>query len=1136
MSSKRARPTGLGLSGHRHESSSKMDYPNSREIVRRPAASEREPSDDGPVIQVESIMRRVKGASSDRIGEARRFYDLLYRGLPEDAYLVVSTNEGGKFHVLESFIVPDLEAAAQRSVATGARADVWVNVCPQDTPPAPGQSGSEDTAAVMPGVWLDLAFDKITADSRLSEDPDRALEAALILLERFGDEPTLIVHSGEGLHVYWLLQEPILLDEDGRQYAKNLLNGIYVYLGDLADLDGGTIDDVADLARAMRVPGTFNYKSRAADEAPLPVKLLSDDGPLYPVEDFEEFLPVGARQSAARTPTDAGRKRHRAVADPDGAASSSGQNPMDLVLERLHERGCTVTGAANDQLSAQCPAHDDRRASLSVSQADDGKVLIKCHAGCRPEDIVGALGLQMQDLFSHEIVYRYEDETGNLLSEVVRYPGKKFRQRRPTKKGYQWSLGDVRRVLYRLPQLLEGGREGRTLYVVEGEKDVHALEQAGQVATCNPGGAGKWRHEYGEAFRGSSRVVIVADKDKSGRRHALEVAKSLDGIVPAVTIVQAATGKDASDHLAAGLGVNAFEPLEIDALGEDGEDADADDGRGTGRRSQADLLVALAETAEFFHHDDVAYVTADVDGHEETWRLPSKGSESWLRLLAHRAQKSAFSDQAIQTAIRMLMSRALFDGPEIQTAVRRVEADGVIWIDIGDNSRRVIKVTAHGWETRPYTRDLPIRFSRPQGLKALPTPVRGGDVAELRGLFNISDEEWPLFASCLVAYLDPRGPYPILNVMGEQGSAKSTCCQVIRALIDPNYAPVRRPPKNEGDLAVTSKNSAMLVIDNVSWVPDWLSDSLCSLATGAGWAPRAHYTNDEEALFYACRPTVLNGIGEIGTNADFLDRVVRITLPSLEEGRISKREFWNRFEEAAPRLVGVLLDALATGLRELPSVKIENPPRMADFAELAVASAPALGFDGHTFLSAYEVNRDQLRDTALDARPIAGRIIDLLFEEGGTWSGNAKALLERLKDPFERPPKGFPETFKALSNQIRFLVPVLRGKGIEADYKKHGRVWTFTLVDESAAETMRTDHRDDRDDRDDRSSSRKAPHMEIGDDDRLLEGWEGFYKARQEYSQRHGGHGRYGRSSDSNVRRVSIDRLSPEKPRQDQGI
>jgi hypothetical protein len=194
--------------------------------------------------------------------------------------------------------------------------------------------------------------------------------------------------------------------------------------------------------------------------------------------------------------------------------------------------------------SARCPAHDDQVASLSVTEAADGKVLLHCHAGCDTGAVVEALALPWAALFPDRsdrseprAVYEYTDEDGALLFQVVRFPPKDFRQRRPDGNGgWVWKLGDVRRVLYRLPQVTNAAGAGNAVFVVEGERDAERLASLGLVATTNPGGAGKWRRVYSDHLRGA-HVLILPDNDAPGRKHAQQVARALYGIAASVKVV-----------------------------------------------------------------------------------------------------------------------------------------------------------------------------------------------------------------------------------------------------------------------------------------------------------------------------------------------------------------------------------------------------------------------------------------------------------------------------------------------------------------------------------------------------------------------------------------------------------------------
>src|SRR5262252_5342725 len=234
---------------------------------------------------------------------------------------------------------------------------------------------------------------------------------------------------------------------------------------------------------------------------------------------------------------------------------------MAMTIQALLSRLERVRRSANGW-TARCPAHDDATPSLAVTVGEDGRILIKCFAGCEVGEIVGALGIDVVDLFAGpapaglepDATYEYRDERGALLFEVVRGPGKRFRQRRPDGlDGWTWNLTGVRRVLYRLPEL-RAADPNVEIYVVEGEKDVETLRRLGMIATTNPHGAGKWRPELSEPLRGRD-VVILPDNDEPGRKHAESVARLLAGVARRIRIVELPglrTKEDVSDWIAAG--------------------------------------------------------------------------------------------------------------------------------------------------------------------------------------------------------------------------------------------------------------------------------------------------------------------------------------------------------------------------------------------------------------------------------------------------------------------------------------------------------------------------------------------------------------------------------------------------------
>lgn len=238
-------------------------------------------------------------------------------------------------------------------------------------------------------------------------------------------------------------------------------------------------------------------------------------------------------------------------------------------MRQALERAGSSTKGRDHDFVAQCPSHDDGRPSLHVTEGQDGKAILHCFAGCEQTAIVADLRLDWNDLFPDDapaarpddwqpdVEYTYVNADGSNLLKVVRFPGKRFRQQRWSGSRWEWGLEGVTRQLFMLPEVLAAKERGDWIFVCEGEKDALAVREAGQVATCNPGGAGKWEPQYTEALRGAN-VIILADDDDPGRAHAQMVYSELYGkAANRVAVRLPAQGhKDVSDHLAAGLTLN----------------------------------------------------------------------------------------------------------------------------------------------------------------------------------------------------------------------------------------------------------------------------------------------------------------------------------------------------------------------------------------------------------------------------------------------------------------------------------------------------------------------------------------------------------------------------------------------------
>jgi hypothetical protein len=478
------------------------------------------------------------------------------------------------------------------------------------------------------------------------------------------------------------------------------------------------------------------------------------------------------------------------------------------------------------------------------------------------------------------------------------------------------------------------------------------------------------------------------------------------------------------------------------------DDAIAEESGNTAGRgpTQADILIGIAQTAELFHTADGAgFADLDINGHRETWPIRAKGFRRWLARRFFEETGGAPSSEALQSALNVIEAKAHFDAPERQVHIRVGGLDGRLYLDLCDKTWRAVEIDATGWRVID---NPPVRFRRASGMKPMPIPVGGGSIETLRTFLNVqTDADFVLVVAWALACLRNRGPYPVIVLSGEQGSAKSTFSAILRALLDPNTAPLRALPREDRDLFIAASNGHVLAFDNVSGLPAWISDTLCRLATGGGFAVRQLYSDQDEVLFDAARPVILNGIEDIVTRPDLADRAVFLTLePIPEERRRPEQELWAAFELERPRILGVLLDAVARGLAELPRTKLDKLPRMADFALWATACETALWPSG-TFWSAYCGNRDEAVDGVIDADPIAAAVRAMMTART-EWTGTASDLLGALAEMAgERVAKAktWPDSPRALAGRLRRAAPFLRKIGIDIGFEREGRARTRTI-------------------------------------------------------------------------------------------
>ena len=462
------------------------------------------------------------------------------------------------------------------------------------------------------------------------------------------------------------------------------------------------------------------------------------------------------------------------------------------------------------------------------------------------------------------------------------------------------------------------------------------------------------------------------------------------------------------------------------------------DGDGGREPKQADILIGLTADIDLFHDaTGTGYADLEINGHRETWPLRSKGFKRWLARRYFEETGGAPNSEALYSALNLIEARAHFDAPQQDVFIRVAGRDDKLFLDLADDDWRAVEIDEEGWRLAPRP---PVRFRRAAGMQPLPLPAAGGSIELLRPFLNVSDDDFILVVAWALAVLRDRGPYPVIALSGEQGSAKSTFSAILRSLLDPNAAPLRALPRNDHDLHIAASNGHLLAFDNVSRLPAWLSDTLCRLATGGGFAVRQLYTDQDEVLFDATRPVILNGIEEIVTRADLADRAIFLTLePIPEERRRPEAELWTEFDDVCPKILGALLDAVSTGLRRLPEIRLEGLPRLADFALWATACEGALWPTG-TFMAAYSGNRDEAVESVIESDSVAAAVRALMAERT-EWTGTATELLNTLSAKVdERVANGrsWPAVPQTLSNRLRRAATSLRQVGINITFYKEG--------------------------------------------------------------------------------------------------
>jgi hypothetical protein len=417
--------------------------------------------------------------------------------------------------------------------------------------------------------------------------------------------------------------------------------------------------------------------------------------------------------------------------------------------------------------------------------------------------------------------------------------------------------------------------------------------------------------------------------------------------------------------------------------------------------------------------------------------LPFKGRGGSLRnQLTHwlfRESGSAGNTTALDGVMRVLEAEA--SESERQTVHLRTAPlpKGGMVIDLGQMDGSMAVVQGGKWTITK--KPIPgVVFRRTHMTSAMPTPVRGGNLDELRDFLNVKDDGWELARSWMVCALRSDIPVPVLTVTGRQGSAKTTAGRLIVGIVDPNPSEtgLYRPPKKVEDWPTVASGSRVVGMDNLSRIGEELSDAFCRAVTGEAAAKRSLYTDDDLHVISYRRALILTSIDTGGIRGDLAERQMPLELEKIgrvrDEGRLMAA-----YERKRAAMLGGLLDLLAEV--QANPVAVKNSPRMADAAKVMASVDKATGSSS---LPTYRASLGTVSQQVLDSDPVGAAVVKFLDYRGKQYEGTPTELYEALEG--FKADHNWPANARGLSGRLKRLVPDLeKAHGIKVEFVRSGQ-------------------------------------------------------------------------------------------------
>ncbi len=451
---------------------------------------------------------------------------------------------------------------------------------------------------------------------------------------------------------------------------------------------------------------------------------------------------------------------------------------------------------------------------------------------------------------------------------------------------------------------------------------------------------------------------------------------------------------------------------------------------GRGRPSIASQLVALVRehAGELCHDGDgTTYVRYGRTSTVETWPLESRAVREWMSHLYYIAHGTAPRSQALADAIATLSGMARYDGPQREVYLRSAATADTVVHDLCDADWRAVTITPEGWSVGAP----PVIFRRPVAARALAEPVRGAAIGDVIDWLDLDARAARHVIVWVVAAIIGDAPVPVLELSGPAGAGKSTLLRRIRSVIDPHDADARAAPRSVEDLYVAAHHSYVVAADNVSHISTEMSDALCVLCTGGGYARRTLYTTDDETVLRARRPIIITGVTPVITASDLLDRTIAITLGVRADlARASEADLVRAWMQRLPSVMGAIYDLVAAVLRERPGVRVSALPRMADYAIIGETISRVCGWP--SYVAEYEAHRRDIAARGVESSPVASALIEYMRAHEsyrGPIGGLSGELVHWRTDS-----DAWPRSARGVADAIRRAAPGLMSAGLTIEW------------------------------------------------------------------------------------------------------